>query len=264
VVIVGDGIAGLSCAIALREYGFKPTVIYRGKGNTYLSQGGLAAAVAEDDSPYLHFLDTIKAGKLLNDEEAVRAITYGGIVAIAKLTSWGVEFDKNETFYELTLEAAHTKRRIFKVKDYTGRAIYETLHKKAKKLEIEFFKGSLKEIYTTDSKVSGILLQTEDGFLIINTKILVLATGGAASLYARNSNIQKLGGEAIGTALRAGAILKDTEFVQFHPTVLKGTKYLISEAVRGEGAILVNDKGERFVYELAPSCLLYTSPSPRD
>jgi len=252
IAIVGDGIAGLTCALSLAEKGIKPVVITRGRGNTYLSQGGIAAAVGEEDSPLWHYLDTLRAGRLLNDEEAVKVVVYSGQEAIANLVHWGVPFDKNETFFELTLEAAHSKRRIFKVKDYTGRAIYETLHKRAKKFQIEFLKGELTEIYTYGGKFSGILVKTDKGFLVIRAKVLVLATGGAASLYAKNSNIQTISGDAIGAALRAGVNLIDTEFIQFHPTVLKGTGKLISEAVRGEGAWLVNDQGERFVNELSP------------
>jgi L-aspartate oxidase len=252
IVIVGDGIAGLTCALALAEKGIKPLVITRGKGNTYLSQGGIAAAVGEEDSPLWHYLDTLRAGRLLNDEEAVKVVTYSGEEAISKLLEWGVPFDRNETFFELTLEAAHSKRRIFKVKDYTGRAIYEALHKKGNEYGIEFLKGELTEIYTSEGKFSTVLIKTEKGFLLIEAKILVLATGGAASLYAKNSNIQDISGDSIGAALRAGVNLIDTEFVQFHPTVLAGTGKLISEAVRGEGAWLVNDKGERFVDELSP------------
>ena len=252
VVIVGDGIAGLSCALLLAESGIKPLVVTRGKGNTYLSQGGIAAVASRDDSPYLHYLDTLKAGRLLNDPLAVKIAVYEGQRAILKLTQWGVDFDKNETFFELALEGGHSKRRIFKVKDYTGKAIYETLHRKAKELKIPLLKGELEEIYTSEGKVVGALVKTEKGFEVLNLKVLVLAVGGASSLYLKNTNIQSIGGETLGTALRAGVKLIDTEFIQFHPTVLKGTKYLISEAVRGEGAILINEDGERFVNELAP------------
>ncbi len=252
VLVIGDGIAGLSCALTLAEYGIKPLVISRGRGNTYLSQGGIAAPIGENDSPKLHFLDTLRAGRLLNEEEAVRVATYEGERAILKLSSWGISFDRKDTFYDLTLEAAHSKRRIFKVRDYTGRAIYEALHQKAKEKEIPLLKGELVEIYTDRGEVRGALVKTERGYTLFWVKALVLAVGGAASLFARNSNIQSIGGDGIGAALRAGAFLVDTEFVQFHPTVLAGTKYLISEAVRGEGALLVNDRGERFVEELAP------------
>ena len=253
VLVVGDGIAGLSCALTLAEYGIKPVVVSRGRGNTYLSQGGIAAAVGEGDSPLQHYLDTLRAGRLINDGEAVRVATEEGERAILKLSFWGVEFDRKGDFYDLALEAAHSKRRIFKVRDYTGRAIYEALHKRAKAVGIPHLEGELIEIYTSEGeKVAGALIGTEKGFRLVKVKALVLATGGAASLFAKNSNIQRVGGDAIGVAFRAGAMLIDTEFVQFHPTVLAGTKYLISEAVRGEGALLVNERGERFVDELAP------------
>ncbi len=251
-LVVGDGIAGMSLALSLAERGVKPLVVTRGLGNTYLSQGGIAAAVAEDDSFKLHALDTLKAGRLVNDPAAVEVITSDAPRAIAELLSHGVPFDRGETFFELTLEAAHSRRRIFKVRDYTGRAIYETLHKRGRELGIEPLKGELIELYAEGDRVLAALLKTEGKLLVVNAKVFVLATGGAASLFAKNSNAQRVGGDALGIALRAGALLRDCEFVQFHPTVLAGTKYLISEAVRGEGATLVDQSGERFVNELAP------------
>ncbi len=252
VLIVGEGVAGLTTAIALAERGIKPLVLSKGKGNTYLSQGGIAAAVSDDDSPYLHFLDTLRAGRFLNDEEAVRVAVYSGKSAIGKLLSWGVNFDRNDRFFELTLEAAHSKRRILKVRDYTGRAVYEALKRKAESSGISFLKGELVEILTDGGKVSGVLVKVGGGFVLFEVKVLVLASGGAASLFSKSSNVESVSGDALGAALRAGALLRDCEFVQFHPTVLKGTRHLISEAVRGEGAILVNDRNERFVSELAP------------
>lgn len=252
VLIVGDGIAGMSAALSLAEYGVKPLVISRGKGNTYLSQGGIAAAVRDDDSCKLHALDTIRAGRLINDREAVEVITAEGARAISKLLTWGVPFDRNETFFELTLEAAHSRRRIFKVRDYTGRAIYEALHRRGEEKGITVIRGELLELYTEGNRAVAALVKGENGLILVLFKFAVLATGGAASLFRKNSNVQKVGGDALGIALRAGALLRDCEFVQFHPTVLGGTKYLISEAVRGEGAILVNSEGERFVDELAP------------
>ena len=257
VLIVGDGIAGMSCALSLAEKGIKPLVIGRGKGNTYLSQGGIAAAVTEDDSPKLHALDTVKAGRLLNDPDAVSCITFDGPRAISKLLEWGVPFDRAEDFFELTVEAAHSRRRIFKVKDYTGKAVYEALHREAEKRGIPVKRGELTELYTDENqRATAALIKTEKDYLVVNFKIAVLATGGAASLYPRSSNIssnpQRVGGDAIGIALRAGVEIRDAEFVQFHPTVLAGTGFLISEAVRGEGAILINSEGKRFVDELAP------------
>jgi len=253
VLVIGTGIAGLTVTVALKEA--KPDInllaVSRGEGSTPLAQGGLSAAVSDDDSPYIHFLDTIRAGRYINDEEAVKVATYGGKEAVAKLLSWGVNFDRNDNFWELTLEAAHSKRRILKVKDYTGRAIYEALKRRAQSLKVPFLEGELVELYTSEGSAAAALVFTKEGFLLIRTKFLVLAGGGAAGLYAKSSN-KHTGGDLIGTALRAGVLVRDNEFIQFHPTVLKGTNNLLTEALRGEGAILINSEGERFVNELGP------------
>ena len=252
-LVVGSGIAGLTVAVELKEKApdMDLLLVSRGEGNSPLAQGGIAAVISPEDSPYAHFLDTLKAGRYINDEEAVRVATYRGKSAISKLLSWGVKFDKGSSFWELTLEAAHSKRRILKVKDYTGRAIHEALKGKIKSLNIPTLKGELIEIYTSEGKVAGDLLLTEEGFKFVKDKFLVLATGGAAGLYAKTSN-RFVSGDILGAALRAGALLRDSEFVQFHPTVLRGTNYLLTEALRGEGAILINSEGERFVNELGP------------
>jgi L-aspartate oxidase len=252
VIVVGTGVAGLSCALKLLELGIKPLVVSAGEGNTPLAQGGIAAAVTDDDSPRLHALDTEKAGRLLNDPYTVSLITASGKEAISHLLSWGVEFDREEGFYALALEAAHSKRRIFKVKDYTGRAIYEALFKRLVSFGVKPFKGELLELYTEGDRVSSLLVRSGENFLTLSAKIFVLATGGAANIYARSSNRSFPSSSVLGNLLRIGVPLRDTEFVQFHPTVLKGTNLLISEAVRGEGAHLINSEGERFVYELAP------------
>ena len=251
ILVVGTGIAGLTVTVALKETNsaINILVVSRGEGSTPLAQGGLSAAVSDDDSPYIHFLDTIRAGRYINDEEEVKVATYGGKGAVAKLLSWGVEFDRNDHFWELTLEAAHSKRRILKVKDYTGRAIYEALKRRAQSLKVPFLEGEIVELYTSEGSAAAALVFTKEGFLLIRTKFLVLAGGGAAGRYAKSSN-KHIGGDLIGTALRAGVLVRDNEFVQFHPTVLKGTNNLLTEALRGEGAIVINSEGERFVNEL--------------
>ncbi|NPB05433.1 MAG: L-aspartate oxidase [Aquificae bacterium] len=252
VVVVGEGIAGLTAAIRLAEGGVRPLVVSKGRGTTYLSQGGIAAAVSPHDSPVLHYLDTLRAGRFLNDEEVVRLVVFSGKGAVLRLLEWGVPFDRGEEFFELALEAAHSTRRILKVRDYTGRAIYEALKRRALNLGVEFLEGELLEVLTAEGKAAGALFKVEGGFLLVESKLLFLATGGAAGLYAKSSAAGTGGAEALGAAARAGALLRDCEFVQFHPTVLKGSGRLISEAVRGEGAVLTDGRGERFVDELAP------------
>ncbi len=251
VVICGTGIGGLTTALTLKELGITPLVVTRGIGNTYYSQGGIACPVSKEDSTELHFVDTVKAGRNLNNVRAVRILVEEAIFSIAKLEKWGVRFDKDEKGYKLTTEGGHSVPRVLKVRDYTGKAIYETLWNRLKDYSIPVVEGELEEILG-EEKVEGILLYTEGSYKFIRTKILVLATGGNASLFKYTTNPSRVRGDAIGIALRAGVKLKNPEFIQFHPTVFKGTNLLISEAVRGEGAILLDEKGNRFVNELEP------------
>ncbi len=253
ILIVGSGIAGLTVALAVKEKApdAKILLVSKGEGSSPLAQGGIAAAISDDDSPYLHYLDTLRAGRIINDGEVVKTVVSSGRSVISKLLQWGVPFDRNEQFWELALEAAHSKRRILKVKDYTGRAIYETLTQRVEYLKIPLLKGELLEIYTADGRVGGALVFTNKGFTFVKTKFLILASGGAAGLYSKTSN-HHIGGNLLGAALRAGCFLRDCEFVQFHPTVLKNTGKLLTEALRGEGALLIDSQGRRFVNELGP------------
>ena len=244
VLVCGSGIAGLTCAIKLKELGLNPVVLTRGTGNTYYSQGGIACANDPKDSPYAHFLDTVKAGKGICDEDAVRIMVEEGVQRLVDLKVWGVKFDE-----EKTIEGGHSFPRVSKVKDYTGRAIYEVLIKRAKELKIPIIFGTLEELLFGD-RVEGVVCTTEEGLLCIRSRYVVLATGGASSLFLHTSNPTRVRGDAIGLCLRFRCIVRDPEFVQFHPTVVKGTNILISEAVRGEGGVLIDEKGERFVDEL--------------
>ncbi|MFN3976266.1 MAG: L-aspartate oxidase [Aquificaceae bacterium] len=245
IVICGSGIGGLTTAIVLKELGLSPVILTRGIGNTYYSQGGIACALHPKDSPYLHMLDTLKAGRGLCREESLKILVDEGIQRLMDLKRWGVDFDE-----ETTIEGGHSFPRVYKVKDYTGRAIYEALWRKVRELNIRVLMGELQEVFGED-RVEGLLYY--DGELkLIRTNVLVLATGGAASMFLHTSNPVKVRGDALGIALRKGLNLINPEFVQFHPTVVKNTSILISEAVRGEGAILIDSKGERFVDELKP------------
>ena len=251
VVVCGSGIGGLTTAIVLKELGLSPVLLTRGIGNTYYSQGGIAGAVLPSDSPYVHFLDTIRAGRYLNDEVATQILVNDGVLRIADLERWGVSFDREGGRYSTTTEGGHSFPRVLKVKDYTGREIYTKLLSKIEELKIPIVQGELQEI-VGDESLQGILFSQSGGLRFIRTKALVLATGGAASMFRHTSNPSKVRGDGIGIAFRAGVGIKNPEFVQFHPTVLKGTNLLISEAVRGEGAHLIDDRGERFVEELQP------------
>ncbi len=250
VVVCGSGIAGLTCAIVLRELGLSPVLLTRGIGNTYYSQGGIAGAVHPEDSPYSHLLDTIRAGRHMNDEKMVEVLVNDGVLRIADLERWGVKFDREGRRYATTTEGGHSYPRVLKVKDYTGREIYTKLLRRVEELRVPVIEGELQEILG-DERVCG-LIYWKNSLRVLRTPAVILATGGAASMFRHTSNPSRVRGDGIGIAIRAGVGIKNPEFVQFHPTVLRGTNLLISEAVRGEGAVLVTGRGERFVDELQP------------
>ncbi|MCX7990046.1 MAG: FAD-binding protein [Aquificaceae bacterium] len=245
VVVCGSGIGGLTTAIVLKELGVEPLILTRGIGNTYYSQGGIACALHPEDSPYLHILDTQRAGRGLCREDALRVLVEEGIQRLGDLKRWGVDFDP-----ETTLEGGHSFPRVHKVKDYTGKAIYQALWERIKRLKVRVLMGELQEILG-EERLEG-LLYYEGSLRLIRTRALVLATGGAASMFLHTSNPVKVRGDALGIALRKGLNLLNPEFIQFHPTVVKNTSILLSEALRGEGGVLLDGKGERFVEELQP------------
>jgi L-aspartate oxidase len=251
VLVCGSGIGGLTCAIRLKELGLSPVILTRGIGNTYYSQGGIAAAVHPEDSADSHYEDTIRAGRFINDRRSLRILVDQGIERIGDLERWGVNFDRKQGAYETTTEGGHSFPRVLKVKDYTGREIYTKLLEKVKELRVPIIQGELQEILG-EGKVEGCIYSRDGSLRFVRTGIIVLATGGAASMFRHTSNPLTVRGDGIGIAIRAGALIRNPEFIQFHPTVLKGTNLLISEAVRGEGARLIDCRGERFVDELQP------------
>ncbi len=258
-VIVGSGLAGLSTALKLKELNINYLVISKNDisiSNSYLAQGGIAVSLDLEDSPKEHFKDTVKAGKGLCIEENTKILVDDGVKRVIDLINIKVPFDKRGEIPLLTKEGAHSKRRILHVKDKTGKAILETVYRKLPKER--FLVGySLEEILVDGDKYLGIIvsnIKTKEK-IFIKSKSLVLATGGYSAIYERNTSAYRISGDTLGIAFRAGLILKDLEFVQFHPTAIyienKKAK-LITEAIRGEGAILINNKGERFINELKP------------
>ncbi len=274
VVIVGAGLAGLFTALKLAP--MHVTVLAAaplGQGTASgWAQGGVAAAVGADDSPALHAADTIAAGAGLVDAEVARFVTEEGPARIADLLDYGVPFDRDaQGRFLLSQEAAHSRRRVVHVSgDSTGAAIMQALIAEVRATpSIRVLEGyEADELITANGRVEGVRLVRAAGFgsgtyEFFPACAVVLATGGVGGLYALTTNPPYARGESIAMAARAGAIIGDAEFVQFHPTAMDvglDPAPLATEALRGEGATLVNRAGHRFMTAIDPRGEL----SPRD
>ena len=267
-LIIGTGIAGLYVALRCRELGLKPTLVTKARleeSNTRHAQGGIAAAIGPGDSPALHLRDTVRAGAGLVDRDAARVLTSEAPARIADLVRYGVPFDTVEGQIALGQEAAHSRRRILHAGgDATGLSIEEALKHRVLDAGIEVRERTILRSLRPGGRDGPVpVLSDSEGRHpeILVSQPVVLATGGAGSLYRQSSNPAIATGEGVAIAFRAGALLTDMEFVQFHPTVFwreGAPRFLITEALRGEGAVLRNDAGERFMprvhrdAELAP------------
>ena len=267
-LIVGSGIAGLYVALRCRELGLRPTIITKSRleeSNTRYAQGGIAAAIGPNDSPSLHLRDTIRAGDGLVDRDAARVLTSEAPARIADLVRYGVPFDTVEGQIALGREAAHSRSRILHAGgDATGLSIEEALRHRTLDAGIDARERMvLRRLEEGGPTGPRAYLTDADGqhVEVFPPGPVVLATGGAGSLYRQSSNPEIATGEGVAIAFRAGALITDMEFIQFHPTVFwrEGSpRFLITEAFRGEGAVLRNDAGERFMVrvhkdaELAP------------
>lgn len=259
-IIAGSGIAGLYTALLAREHG---SVLVITKGsiedcNTRHAQGGIAAAIGRDDSPDLHYQDTIAAGDGLCDEDSVRIMVDEASERITKLVNLGVPFDTLDGEITLTREAAHSVPRIVHAGgDATGEHVEVTLSNQIRLSGIQVLEDSLAtEILVENGEVYGInVLDCRTGSIEqFACKSLILATGGAGQLYKFNTNSAVATGDGLSLAYNAGAEISDMEFYQFHPTALSlpgVTPFLISEAVRGEGGILKNAEGRAFMTDYA-------------
>ncbi len=266
-IIVGSGIAGLYIALLAIEQG---SVLVLTKGsiddcNTRYAQGGIAVAMGKDDSPELHFKDTMAAGDGLCDAEAVRILTDEAADCIADLIKFGVPFDTLDGEITLTREAAHSVPRIMHAGgDTTGEHIEVTLSRQVRSTPIKVLENCLaSEILVNDSKVIGVrALDCRTGSVEeYHCQFLILATGGVGRLFKYTTNSDVVTGDGIALAFEAGAEISDIEFFQFHPTVLRlpgVAPFLISEAVRGEGGILRNVEGHRFMSDYAAEAELAT------
>jgi L-aspartate oxidase len=268
-IIVGGGIAGLRAAIALAPSGHVLilTKADATEGNTGYAQGGIAAAVGPGDSPDLHARDTIRAGDGLCDETAVRVLVEDGPKYVRELMSWGARFaHQSDGTLSLGLEAAHSIRRVLYAADATGREIGRAMWQRAVTLpSIHTVDHALvTEIIVDDGAARGVRFFDNAGLLRdVRSRATLLATGGAGQVFRETTNPAVATGDGIALAYRAGARVADLEFVQFHPTALKkagAPRFLMSEALRGEGARLVNAQREAFMTRYDPAGDL----APRD
>lgn len=268
-IIIGSGIAGLYTALLAKDIGHV-LIITKGSMedcNTRHAQGGIAAPISKDDSPELHYQDTISAGDGLCDPEAVRVLVTEAADRIADLIKFGVPFDTVNGEIALTREAAHSVPRILHAGgDATGEHIEFTLSRRVRNSSIKVLEHCLAtEILLDGGKVTGIrTLDCHTSSIEEYTcSFVILATGGAGRLFKYTTNSDVATGDGIALAYRAGAEITDMEFFQFHPTALRlpgVPPFLISEAVRGEGGILRNVEGYRFMPDYTPEADL----APRD
>lgn len=269
-VVVGSGVAGMVTALKLSPI---PVLLVTKSGigegsSSYLAQGGVAVAVGADDSPELHSVDTESVGKGLSDDRIVRIITESAPEEVKWLADIGARFDRDESgHYSLGKEGAHSRRRILHAHgDRTGCELVRALRSAVRKSpHIKIIENnSAVDLVKTDGRITGVILRKGDGgWLSLKSDNTVLATGGIGSIYRQSTNPVESTGDGLAMAFRAGVRLADMEFVQFHPTALLSDQRpmpLLTEALRGEGALLVDDKGRRFMKDIHPLLEL----APRD
>lgn len=262
IAVIGAGSAGLYTALTAAREGARTVLVAQAALATtasYWAQGGIAAAMGDDDSPALHEADTLAAGRELGRPSAVRMLVENSPAAVEDLSTLGIDFDREAGHLALGLEGGHSRRRVVHAGgSATGRRITRQLSAMAAEhplIEIVEY-ASAKALLTVDGRCVGVRVETEGRSTTIATRAIVLATGGSAALWSRSTNPPAAVGSGLLMAHAAGAELADLEFLQFHPTALlsggRNQGFLITEAARGEGAILIDQDGERFVDELAP------------
>lgn len=268
-VVVGSGVAGLYTALKLADF-TEVAVLCKGgvfDSNSYAAQGGIAAAVGAGDSPDLHEEDTLAAGDGLNIRPAVRVVVKESPEAVKDLLRLGALFDRAGEELALAREAAHSRDRVLHAGgDATGRELVRALWEQVRgKPNIRIYeKAAVADVLTVKGRCVGVVAHTGDrGWTVFSAPATVLATGGAGQLYRLTTNPQGATGDGVAMAFRAGAAVRDLEFIQFHPTAYSGSgapSFLLSEALRGEGAILRNVRGDRFMPGYHPMAEL----APRD
>ncbi|MFU8946383.1 L-aspartate oxidase [Mycetocola zhadangensis] len=266
VIVVGSGIAGLTAALAASA-NFSVTLITKGAlgmSNTRFAQGGIAGVMFDDDSVDAHVADTLTAGAGLCDRDAVRVLCAEGPARIRELVELGVAFDHEGDEFARGREAAHSYPRVLHAGgDATGAVIEAALVNRLRASGVEVHERTfLRDLVLTDGRVTGVELQGAGGVRFeLESDAVLLATGGAGQLYPYTTNPSVATGDGAAAAVRAGAVMTDLEFYQFHPTALvTDGNFLISEAVRGDGAVLRNARGDRFMPAVHPDAEL----APRD
>lgn len=267
-LVLGSGVAGLRAAVELSKQGSVAIITksFLGESNTEYAQGGVAVVLSDDDDIYLHYEDTIKAGDGLCDKDAVMTLVEEGPKYIKELIKMGAMFDMHGDHLSFTREAAHSVNRIIHAKgDATGHEIVRALKEYVSKIanidKVENY--FIVDFIKSDNKVCGVVAidENDNSFHYFYSKAIILATGGAGRLFERTTNPEVATGDGMAIAFRANANLKDMEFFQFHPTALHiegAPAFLLSESMRGEGAVLRNIHKERFCQkyhekgELAP------------
>ena len=265
IVVIGSGVAGLVAAVeASREHEvILVTKANLAESNTHYAQGGIAAVVSTEDTIAEHVADTIFAGAGMCWEPAVEVLCSEGPGRINDLVNFGVEFDRKGADFAMGLEAAHSHARILHAGgDATGaitsNTLVETVRQSATEIREYTF---VADIVVDNGAISGVQVLDADGMHFIEADAVILASGGAGQLYRHTTNPSVTTGDGVAAAFRAGAELADVEFYQFHPTALAVPgSFLISEAVRGEGAVLIDANGERFMQKIHPLAEL----APRD
>ena len=264
VVVIGTGVAGLAAALAAHRRGRRVVVLSKaseteGATATYYAQGGIAVVVPRtDDTIEAHVADTLAAGGGLCDAESVTSIVTDGYDAVSELVGFGARFDESTPGqWSLTREGGHSRRRIIHAGgDATGAEVQRALNLAADTLDIRRNHVALQVLRDADA-VTGVLVRNDDGLGVIHAPAVILATGGLGHLYSATTNPEGSTGDGIALALWAGLPVSDVEFIQFHPTMLfdgnaGGRRPLITEALRGEGAMLVDAQGNSITAGVHP------------
>ena len=260
ILIIGSGLAGINAALLASEFA-DVTLLSKSSleaTNTQRAQGGIAAAVTALDDPRIHAEDTIRAGAGLCDPLAVRTLTSNGTTAINRLLQLGVNFDRDrDGRLALATEGAHSTPRVLHAGgDQTGVHIQSALTERLSEAEVDVRTGvAVADLAVEAGRCVGAITDRRETIL---ADAIILATGGAGALYRTTTNPPNASGDGVALAFRAGAVVRDVEFVQFHPTALVGKEsaFLISEALRGEGAVLLDAAGERFMTRAHPDAEL--------